>query len=34
MALKDYAGANGYSVAHEYMDEAESVIESPLVRWV
>ena len=23
-ALKDYARANGYSVAREYMDEAES----------
>ena len=23
-ALKEYAKANGYSVAHEYIDEAES----------
>ncbi len=33
-ALKGYAGANDYSVAHEYMDEAESVTESPHVRRV
>ena len=33
-ALKNYGRANGYSVAHEYVDEAGSVIQSPLVRRV
>ena len=31
-ALKDYAKANGYSVAREYVDEAESGRERPSCR--